>query len=57
MAAPGGTLDPLTEFLEFRFEAPGVVRLTIGRKHINGAGILSGAVTYAMVDYAMGSAL
>ena len=57
MAAPGGALDPLTEFLEFRFEAPGVIRLTIGPRHINGAGILSGAVTYAMVDYAMGSAL
>jgi len=57
MAAPGGTLDPLTEFLGFRFEAPGIIRVTIGPKHINGAGILSGAVTYAMVDYAMGSAL
>ena len=57
MAPPGDTLDPLTEFLEFRFEAPGVIRLTIAEKHINGGGILSGAVTYAMVDYAMGSAL
>ena len=57
MAAPGGTLDPLPEFLGFRFEGPGVIRVTIGPQHINGAGILSGAVTYAMVDYAMGSAL
>ncbi len=57
MAAPGGTLDPLTAFLGFRFEAPGIIRVTIAPKHINGAGILSGAVTYAMVDYAMGSAL
>jgi uncharacterized protein (TIGR00369 family) len=57
MAAPGGTLDPLMEFLGFRFEAPGTIRVTVGPEHINGAGILSGAVTYAMVDYAMGSAL
>ena len=57
MAPPGGRLDPLTEFLEFRFEAPGVIRLSIDAKHLNGAGILSGAVTYGMVDYAMGSAL
>jgi len=45
------------EFLGFRFEAPGTIRVTVGPEHINGAGILSGAVTYAMVDYAMGSAL
>ena len=57
MAAPGGIVDPLPEFLGFRFEAPGVVRVTIGPEHLNGAGILSGAVTYSMVDYAMGSAL
>jgi uncharacterized protein (TIGR00369 family) len=57
MAAPGGTLDPLPEFLGFRFEAPGIIRVTVGPQHMNGAGILSGAVTYAMVDYAMGSAL
>ena len=57
MPAPGGALDDVTEFFGFRFEAPGVIRLTIRPELINLAGILSGAVSYAMVDYAMGSAL
>ena len=29
----------------------------IGERHINGAGLLSGAVTFALVDYCMGSTL
>lgn len=56
-AAPGDALDDLAAFIGFRFEEPGVIRVTIGPHLINRAGILSGAATYAMVDYAMGSAL
>ena len=50
-------IDDLTRWLGLRWETPGQVRLTIRPEHINPAGLLSGAVTYAMVDYAMGSAL
>ena len=56
---PGGRGfgDPVSEYFSLRFEAPGVVRMQIGPSVINGAGILSGVATYAMVDYCMGSAL
>src|SRR5882757_8580915 len=50
-------IDDLTRWLGLRWKTPGQVRLTIRPEHINPAGLLSGAVTYAMVDYAMGSAL
>jgi uncharacterized protein (TIGR00369 family) len=50
-------IDPLSRFLGFRWDAPNVLRLTIREDHINPAGLLSGAVGYAMVDYCMGSTL
>ena len=50
-------IDPLTEWLGIRWEAPDRVRMAIRDEHINPAGLLSGAVTYALVDYCMGSAL
>jgi uncharacterized protein (TIGR00369 family) len=40
-----------------RWEAHDTVRLTIRDDLINAAGLLSGAVTYAVVDYCMGSTL
>ena len=40
-----------------RWEHANEVHLTIREDHINGAGLLSGAVTYALVDYCMGSTL
>jgi len=40
-----------------RWESHDVVRLTVRPEHINAGGLLSGAVTYAMVDYCMGSTL
>ena len=40
-----------------RWEDPQTVRLTIRPELINGGGLLSGVVTYAMVDYCMGSTL
>jgi len=52
-----GGIDPLSGFLGFRWEAHDRLRLTIGDDHINPAGLLSGAVSYALVDYCMGSTL
>jgi uncharacterized protein (TIGR00369 family) len=50
-------IDDLTRWLGLRWETPGRLRLAIKPEHINPAGLLSGAITYTMVDYAMGSAL
>jgi uncharacterized protein (TIGR00369 family) len=50
-------IDPLTKFLGLRWEDYNRVRLTITDDLINPAGLLSGAVGYAMVDYCMGSTL
>jgi uncharacterized protein (TIGR00369 family) len=55
--APGAALDGVSRFLGFRYDEPGVVRLTVRDDLLNPGDLLSGAVTYAMVDYAMGSAL
>ena len=52
-----GGIDPLTNFLGFRWESPSRVRLTIRDELINQAGLLSGPVSYALVDYCMGSTL
>jgi acyl-coenzyme A thioesterase PaaI-like protein len=56
---PGGPreLDGVTAFMGLRWEDPETVRLTIRPELINRGGLLSGVVTYAMVDYSMGSAL
>ena len=40
-----------------RWETADTVRLAIREDLINAAGLLSGAVTYALVDYCMGSTL
>lgn len=55
--APGGRADAVIDALGLRFEEPGVVRLTVRPDLLNRANLLSGPVSYAMVDYAMGSAL
>ena len=52
-----GGIDGLTRWLGLRWESPGRVRLTIRPELINPAGLLSGPIAYAMVDYSMGSAL
>lgn len=52
-----GGIDDLTNWLGLRWEAADRVRLTIRPEHINTAGLLAGPVTYAMVDYCMGSTL
>ncbi len=51
------SLDGVTGFLGLRWEAPEVVRLTIRPELINAGGLLSGVVSYALVDYSMGSTL
>jgi uncharacterized protein (TIGR00369 family) len=56
MAERGG-FDGISKFLDFRWTAADSLHLRIEEKHINGAGLLSGAVTFAMVDYCMGSTL
>ncbi len=50
-------IDGVSGYLGFRWEHANTLRLTIEEHHINAAGLLSGAVTYAMVDYCMGSTL
>lgn len=55
-ASPTG-VDGLTRWLGLRWESYDRVRLRIRPELINPAGLLSGPVTYAMVDYCMGSTL
>ena len=50
-------IDGLTRWLGLRWESHDRVRLTVRPELINPAGLLSGPVAYAMVDYSMGSAL
>jgi uncharacterized protein (TIGR00369 family) len=52
-----GALDGVTAFLGLRWENPETVRLEIRPELINAGGLLSGVVTYALVDYCMGSTL
>lgn len=52
-----GGIDGLTRWLGLRWESPTRVRLAVRPELINPAGLLSGPVVYAMVDYSMGSAL
>jgi uncharacterized protein (TIGR00369 family) len=52
-----GGIDGLTRWLGLRWESHERVRLTVRPELINPAGLLSGPVVYAMVDYSMGSAL
>ncbi len=57
MNAEYGGIDGLTRWLGLRWESPDRLRLTVRPELINPAGLLSGPVAYAMVDYSMGSAL
>ena len=51
------SLDGVTAFMGMRWEDPETVRLEIRPELINAGGLLSGVVTYALVDYCMGSTL
>jgi uncharacterized protein (TIGR00369 family) len=52
-----GSLDGVSGFMGLRWEDPQTVRMQIRPELINAGGLLSGVVTYAMVDYCMGSTL
>jgi 1,4-dihydroxy-2-naphthoyl-CoA hydrolase len=52
-----GAIDGVTDFMGLRWEDAQTVRLTIRPELINAGGLLSGVVTYALVDYCMGSTL
>jgi 1,4-dihydroxy-2-naphthoyl-CoA hydrolase len=52
-----GSLDGVSSFMGIRWEDPQTVRVQIRPELINAGGLLSGVVTYAMVDYCMGSTL
>lgn len=54
--SPGG-IDGVTRFMGLRWDDARTVRLTIRPELINAGGLLSGVVTYALVDYCMGSTL
>ena len=51
------SLDGVSSFMGMRWDDPQTVRLQIRPELINGGGLLSGVVTYALVDYCMGSTL
>jgi uncharacterized protein (TIGR00369 family) len=52
-----GAIDGVTSFMGMRWEDPQTVRLQIRPELINAGGLLSGVVTYALIDYCMGSTL
>jgi uncharacterized protein (TIGR00369 family) len=52
-----GSIDGVSGFMGMRWDDPQTVRLQIRPELINAGGLLSGVVTYALVDYCMGSAL
>jgi acyl-CoA thioesterase len=52
-----GGIDGLTRWIGLRWSDYDRVRLTVRPDLINPAGLLSGPVVYAMVDYSMGSVL
>ena len=58
MKTPQEIHDDLAEFCRFTYpQEPGFIRVTVEPHLLNVAGMLSGVVSYAMVDYAMGTAL
>jgi uncharacterized protein (TIGR00369 family) len=50
-------IDGVSRFMGMRWDDPNTVRTEIRPELINAGGLLSGVVTYALVDYCMGSAL
>jgi acyl-CoA thioesterase len=52
-----GGIDGVSRFFGMRWEHADTVRMEVRPDLINAAGLLSGAATYALVDYCMGSTL
>ncbi len=52
-----GSIDGVSAFFGMRWESADVVRMTVRPDLVNAGGLLSGAATYALVDYCMGSTL
>jgi uncharacterized protein (TIGR00369 family) len=50
-------IDGVSGFMGMHWDSADTVRLRIRPELINAAGLLSGVVTYALVDYCMGSTL
>lgn len=50
-------IDGVSGFMGMRWDDPETVRLEIRPELINAGGLLSGVVTYGLVDYCMGSTL
>jgi 1,4-dihydroxy-2-naphthoyl-CoA hydrolase len=50
-------IDGVSGFMGMRWDSADIVRLEIRPELINAGGLLSGVVTYALVDYCMGSTL
>jgi uncharacterized protein (TIGR00369 family) len=50
-------IDGVSGFMGMRWDSADTVRLKIRPELINAGGLLSGVVTYALVDYCMGSTL
>lgn len=57
MSRRTGAIDGVSTFMGMRWESPTTVRMPVRPDLINAAGLLSGAATYALVDYCMGSTL
>jgi uncharacterized protein (TIGR00369 family) len=57
MPRPLGSIDGVSGFMGIRWDDANTGRLTIRPELINAGGLLSGVVTYALVDYTMGSTL
>lgn len=53
----GPGIDGVSGFFGMRWQDPQTARLTVRDDLINGGGLLSGVVAYALVDYTMGSTL
>jgi uncharacterized protein (TIGR00369 family) len=52
-----GSIDGVSRFMGLQWESPTRVRMAVRDDLINAGGLLSGAATYALVDYCMGSTL
>jgi uncharacterized protein (TIGR00369 family) len=57
MPRPIGSIDGVSGFMGISWDDPTTARLTIRPELINAGGLLSGVVTYALIDYTMGSTL